>query len=386
MAADPKARLIDTGLVDDIAQTQLQRAQSELRQGRLVAWLPNSQSGSLWVIVSVETLVDARLEALRRCGLPLRVLLSQERAQSLGLPQAHGAQWLRVPADVSLSTLHALAGLHTEAALVPPHLNRPLEPAPLFLYAAVDLAKRARLAPALLMLEWPAERWNELSSVQILSVCADDITQGLDAPPPALQRVSTAQVPIAAHGDCTLVLFREINGDAEHLAIIVGHPDFSKPMPVRLHSSCLTGDLLGSLRCDCGDQLQRAIEHLAMSGGVLLYMAQEGRATGLASKLRAYRLQDQGLDTIDADRYLGFRGDERDFSAAAAMLRSLGVAQVQLLTNNPNKIDALKAAGIKVVKRVPLIATVNAHNARYIETKHQRAGHLRATDEQDGVV
>jgi len=190
-------------------------------------------------------------------------------------------------------------------------------------------------------------------------------------------------VPIAAHEDCQLVLFREIDGDVEHVAILVGTPRPDQPVPVRLHSSCLTGDLLGSLRCDCGDQLRRAIDHLAEVGGVLLYLSQEGRGTGLANKLRAYRLQDGGLDTIEADHHLGFRGDERDFAIAVAMLRALGIERITLLTNNPSKIAALRRGGIDVAGRLPLIAPVNRHNSRYLRTKRERAGHLHPDDEQE---
>jgi GTP cyclohydrolase II len=148
---------------------------------------------------------------------------------------------------------------------------------------------------------------------------------------------------------------------------------------VRLHSACLTGDLLGSLRCDCGPQLQRAVARLAETGGVLLYLAQEGRGTGLANKLRAYRLQDSGLDTLQADRHLGFREDERDFAAAAAMLQALGHTRIHLLTNNPQKIEALRQAGIDVVDRVAVHGPMTAHNERYMRTK-QQAGHLGGDD------
>jgi GTP cyclohydrolase II len=183
-------------------------------------------------------------------------------------------------------------------------------------------------------------------------------------------------MPIAACDDCTLVLFREPHGDAEHVAIVVGQPDLELPVPVRMHSACLTGDLLGSLRCDCGDQLRLGIAHLAETGGVLLYLSQEGRGTGLANKFRAYRLQDAGLDTIDADRHLGFSADERDFGPAAAMLKQLGISRIRLLTNNPHKIDFLRRAGLDVVDRVALLAPVNAFNAHYVQTKHERAGHF----------
>ena len=136
---------------------------------------------------------------------------------------------------------------------------------------------------------------------------------------------------------------------------------------------------MGSLRCDCGPQLQQAVARLAETGGVLLYLAQEGRGTGLANKLRAYRLQDTGLDTLQADRHLGFREDERDYAPAAAMLKALGYLRIHLLTNNPQKIAALRQSGIDVVDRKALLGQVNAHNERYIRTK-QQAGHLGAED------
>ena len=194
-------------------------------------------------------------------------------------------------------------------------------------------------------------------------------------------------MPIAACDECTLVLFREPHGDTEHVAIVVGEPDLTLPVPVRVHSACLTGDLLGSRRCDCGDQLRLGIERLAETGGVLLYLSQEGRGTGLANKLRAYRLQDAGLDTIDADRHLGFSADERDFGPAVAMLKQLGISRIQLLTNNPHKVDFIRRAGLDVVDRVALLAPVNAFNARYVQTKHERAGHfVQAPPAQAGAM
>ena len=192
----------------------------------------------------------------------------------------------------------------------------------------------------------------------------------------SLLRVSEAPVPLAGHEDSRFVLFRETVADLEHVAIIIGKPDPAAPVLVRLHSSCLTGDLFASLRCDCGDQLRGAIDRLGDGGGILLYLAQEGRGIGLANKLRAYARQDAGLDTIDADRYLGFRGDERNFAVAVQMLKSLGVARIRLLNNNPSKIAALRQAGLDVVERLPIGGHINRHNERYITTKRDRAGHL----------
>jgi GTP cyclohydrolase II len=152
-------------------------------------------------------------------------------------------------------------------------------------------------------------------------------------------------------------------------------------VPVRAHSSCFTGDLLGSLRCDCGEQLQTAVKRLhEAGGGVLLYLAQEGRGIGLANKLRAYKLQDEGLDTVDADRHLGFSADERSYAIAAAMLKSLGYTRIRLLTNSPHKVRELRARGIDVAEIESLLAEPNAHNERYIRTKRDRAGHLIPAD------
>jgi GTP cyclohydrolase II len=246
-------------------------------------------------------------------------------------------------------------------------------------HAALALCKLARLLPALVVAPCDAEERAVLDAYDVLQFDPADVARAAPVRAGALRRVSDAKVPLEAHEDCTLVLFREIDGDAEHVAIVVGRPVASEPVSVRLHSACLTGDLLGSLRCDCGPQLQRAVKRLAETGGVLLYLAQEGRGTGLANKLRAYRLQDVGLDTLQADRHLGFRDDERDFQAAAAMLRALGYPRIRLLTNNPHKIEALRQAGIEIVDRLPLHTPVNDHNARYMQTK-QQAGHLRADD------
>jgi GTP cyclohydrolase II len=192
-----------------------------------------------------------------------------------------------------------------------------------------------------------------------------------------LQWVSDARVPLAGHEDCRFVLFRDSRDGSEHVAVLIGTPDSATAVPVRLHSACLTGDLLGSLRCDCGDQLRTAVEDLAAAGGgLLLYLAQEGRGIGLANKLRAYRLQDAGLDTIDADHHLGFEADERSYAVAAGMLRALGMLRIRLLTNNPQKIGSLREAGIEVVDSQLLLGGVNEYNVRYLRAKRERAGHL----------
>jgi GTP cyclohydrolase II len=183
-------------------------------------------------------------------------------------------------------------------------------------------------------------------------------------------------VPLADAEDARIVAFRPRDGGGEHLAILIGRPADNLPPLVRLHSQCFTGDLLGSLRCDCGDQLRGAIREIAAGGGgVVLYLAQEGRDIGLVNKLRAYELQDRGLDTFDANEALGFDADERLFLPAAEMLRQLGIERIRLLTNNPDKMQALEAAGIAVIERVAHAFPANGHNERYLSAK-ARSGHL----------
>jgi GTP cyclohydrolase II len=180
---------------------------------------------------------------------------------------------------------------------------------------------------------------------------------------------------VAAQEDAEIVAFRTPEAAGEHVALVLGRPDGAPPL-VRLHSECLTGDALGSLKCDCGPQLHEALARIAGSGwGILLYLRQEGRGIGLVNKLRAYALQDQGYDTVDANTRLGFAVDARDFAVAARMLDLLGQRTVQLLTNNPAKVAAMEAAGIAVVERVPLALPANPHNERYLATKRDRTGH-----------
>jgi GTP cyclohydrolase II len=171
--------------------------------------------------------------------------------------------------------------------------------------------------------------------------------------------------------------FRPADGSAEQFAILIGDPVAEQPALCRVHSECFTGDLLGSLRCDCGPQLQAALSLMGEAGhGVLLYLAHEGRGIGLINKLRAYRLQDLGLDTVDANQHLGFEPDERSYRAAAVMLRHLGIGSVRLLTNNPAKVEALEREGVSVVERIPHATAPNRHNLGYLSTKASRSGHL----------
>jgi GTP cyclohydrolase II len=195
---------------------------------------------------------------------------------------------------------------------------------------------------------------------------------------PAIRIVSVAELPTRFGPFRAIAFTPDGNGD-EHLAIVRGSVRGARRVPVRVHSECLTGDVLGSLRCDCRDQLAAALEQLgALPTGVVLYLRQEGRGIGLANKIRAYALQDRGHDTVDANHMLGFGDDERDYRVAADMLRAIGVASVQLMTNNPRKLAGLREAGVKVTGRIPLITSTNRFNADYLRAKQKRSGHWLA--------
>ena len=247
--------------------------------------------------------------------------------------------------------------------------------------AAVGLTKIARLLPAALVAPitdpdsadlagWVARR-------NLILVDAGDVFQYERTAARTLARVSDARVPLEDAENTRILAYRPQDGGLEHLAIVIGDPQPHEAALVRIHSECFTGDLLGSLRCDCGDQLRGAIQAIAASGaGVLLYLAQEGRGIGLVNKLRAYTLQDRGLDTLDANEMLGYDADERVYLPAAEMLKSLGLKQVKLLTNNPDKVTDLSRLGIDVVERVPHAFPSNKHNEQYLETKKVKGGHL----------
>jgi GTP cyclohydrolase II len=236
--------------------------------------------------------------------------------------------------------------------------------------AALELMKRAYLLPAAVMLPLAAD------DMAMVEVDADAIEDFHDQSARDLTIAARTRVPLAESVDSEFVVFRGGDGLREQLAIVVGKPDPSAPVLTRLHSACLTGDLFGSLKCDCGDQLRGAVREIAEAGGgVLLYLDQEGRGIGLVNKMRAYGLQEQGHDTVDADAVLGYGPDERRYAIAGAMLALLGYRRICLMTNNPGKIEALADFGVNVVDHRRLIGTVNPHNQDYLQTKARRAGH-----------
>ena len=243
--------------------------------------------------------------------------------------------------------------------------------------AALALAKLGRLLPAVLAAPLRADAAARAAELHLQAVAAADVLAYPHDIVANLTRVAEAQVPLDGAPDARIVAFRAPDAGVEHLAILVGRPEAAEAPLVRLHSECFTGDLLGSLRCDCGAQLRGAIRRMAEEGaGVLLYLAQEGRGIGLVNKLRAYALQDRGLDTLDANRALGWEADERNFMVAATMLEALGVQRLRLLTNNPDKVSALAACGVEVLRRERHVFAPNGVNDQYLATKAERFGHL----------
>lgn len=241
----------------------------------------------------------------------------------------------------------------------------------------VRLAKLARLLPAVLAAPLDGDPVAFARDNDFFLATVEDIAHHQQTAARTLRPVAEARVPLEGAENARIVAFRPSDGGIEHLAIIIGEPDPDRPVLTRLHSECFTGDLLGSLRCDCGDQLRGAIAEIAQDGsGVLLYLAQEGRGIGLVNKLRAYRLQDVGFDTLDANEQLGFDDDERIYLPAAEMLRRLGIGRVRLLTNNPAKVQSLARHDIEVAERVPHVFPANDHNQIYLHTKATRSGHL----------
>jgi len=361
------------------AALQAQRALIELRAGRDILIVDGDERLS---IAALEAIDEQALASGTPVGGSVQLLISRPRAQALD--RSIDAEALRVtlparrppPSESEASKRFAwrVAGIDDPAAPVEGLERCRFEQRRgRTARAALELVRQARLQPAAVI------RSTSVSSEPLDPFC---IEAGDALAYPVLRgrlidRTGSARVQLHAIPDAMFHAFRERFGDAEHVAVVVGSPDLSAPVTVRLHSACFTGDLFGSLRCDCGEQLEGAIDTLSRNGGgVILYLDQEGRGIGLGNKLRAYRMQADGLDTIEADRRLGFGADGRDFTAARAMLQQLGIARVRLLTNNPAKVEALNGDAVQVTERLPLSGSINPHNARYLKTKRDRGGHL----------
>ncbi len=374
---------------EPVSLLEVDRAVSEFRRGRCVA--VRGAGGAAALVLAAEAVTPQALEELaERSGNDPLLALTARRASVLGLVRSR-ATVVTLSADGPL-TAELIADLADPLSGLPPDasgaLPVELSPADAPAYgcdsAAVGLAKLARLLPAAVTAVLTSPDADDLAAWttrhDLLLVDAGDIFQYEHTAARTLRAVSEARVPLPGAPDTRIIAFRPIDGGLEHLAIIIGQPPAGaegEAVLSRLHSECFTGDLLASLRCDCGDQLHGALKEIAAAGsGVLLYLAQEGRGIGLVNKLRAYELQDRGFDTLDANEQLGFDADERIYLPAAQMLRQLGFMRIRLLTNNPDKVAALAGCGVDVVERVPHAFPSNEHNEMYLRTKAARGGHL----------
>jgi len=341
------------------------RAIDALRRGEAVSVTGDAR----FQVLAVETAPVTGLAKLGRKGALL--LLTHARARTLKIRlYTKDVVALPVGADMSREELRAIADPTEDLAFPLKGPFNPLREAlPKGYASALKLAKLAGLLPAVIV--------RRTAASAAVDVRAKDIEEYDSAIVRTLKIVTRARVPLDGAEKTELVAFRAQDGSPEHYAIVVGAPPTAKPVLTRIHSECFTGDLLGSLKCDCGSQLRGAIAAIAKAGGgVLLYLAQEGRGIGLINKLRAYRLQDQGFDTIEANERLGFEADERLYGIAARMLKLLGYKSVRLLTNNPAKVAGLKAAGVNITSRVRHVFPENEHNRAYIKVKAEKAGHL----------
>ncbi|MFC7702914.1 GTP cyclohydrolase II [Plastorhodobacter daqingensis] len=352
----------------------INRARADLRMGVPVVLV---QDGAAAIAVAVEALDAARLAQLRVMGGELVLAITAHRAATLKA-RAYDGDLARVlvPQDAPLAWLRNLADPADDlAAPLKGPLRTQREGDAGLHRAALLLAKSAQLLPAALVL--PVADGAALATANGLTLVR--VTDVLDAHDQgaALLPVVSARLPMEATEAGRVHVFRPDDGGVEHYAIEIGQPPRDRPVLARLHSACFTGDVLGSLKCDCGPQLRAALAQMGAEGaGVLLYLNQEGRGIGLANKMRAYSLQDQGFDTVEANHRLGFEDDERDFRIGAAILRRMGFTQIRLLTNNPAKMRMLAANGLEVVERVPLKVGETRHNAHYLATKAAKSGHL----------
>lgn len=342
---------------------EVERAVSELRYGRPIVLSSNERKMAVLALDAVPpSLYDQFAAAVENRH---SLLMTAPRATRLGI--AGGRDVLTPLSGVNFedaSRLSYVLGAKRPSKWVA---------ADSLASQTAELARIALLLPAMVIADIAATSANFTGCCQLSATHLKDA----DVAHQRFQQVARTRVPLKELGDVEFVVFRGGLAQKDQVAVVVGKPDVSRTVPIRIHSSCITGDLCGSLKCDCGDQLQNGLALLKQAGGgVLLYLDQEGRGTGIGAKMRAYGYQHLGLDTIDADAELGLAEDHRRYDAAVAMLLHMNIANVAVYTNNPTKISALRAGGIKVDARAPVYGSVTVENQDYLRTKTLRAGHL----------
>lgn len=356
-------------LLPDYDLTSVERAISEIRSGRPVMITDIDRAA---LVTGIETLDEDTINDLAKLAHgKAHMVLPAPRLRRLGLDR-------QSPGIIALPHLDR-DRIETLAFKLDTKIDSPVGATSVLDRAGIELASLALILPALVIIPLEEAR---VPGEALIIVKAEAIEHFRRRNSVNLEIISRAPVPLEGSPNTEFVVFRGGEGLRDQVAIIVGKPDMTSALPVRLHSACLTGDLFGSLKCDCGDQLRHTVQWMAENGGgILLYLDQEGRGNGLANKIRAYRLQAQGFDTYDADEALGFEMDQRKFDFAASMLNALGVSRVTLLTNNPEKIAALRRAGIEVASHQRIFGRTTTENIRYMATKRDRAGHMIDFDE-----
>ncbi len=355
-------------LFGDPETVAVERALAEIRSGRPVVTYGDEGAA---LTLAAESVDSAALARLRAAGMTdLRLVLSPARLRLLGHDVAEAGS-IEIKDNDAEALLNVVCQVDARLEHAVPR------PACRTENAGLELVRLAYLLPAAVIV--PIDGTVKFPDVVSIKTAAIEHYRQHVLTAPHI--VSRAPVPLEDVGHTEFVVFRGGEGMRDQVAVIVGDPDPGEATYVRIHSACLTGDLFASLKCDCGDQLRGTVKRMAeMGGGVLLYLDQEGRGNGIANKIRAYRLQHAGYDTYEADEILGFDLDQRRFDFAAAMLRELGFNSVRLMTNNPEKVAALREAGLNVASSHRVMGRSTEHNVSYLETKRDRAGHIIAKD------
>lgn len=350
------------GLFGERVQISVERAISEFRSARPVVISGEDRSILAIGVEAIDAAVAEWLE--EEASGCARLVLPAARLRRLGLDR-------KAPGSLALPLVNA-DRIQALSSKIDAKIDAPVAPIGEIETAALELAALSLTLPGIVVFDVRTDDYPDAVSVSVADVLgfrAANVQQ--------LEIVSRSPVPLEHAAKSEFVVFRGGEGLRDQVAVVVGNPDLTKPVSVRLHSACLTGDLFGSLKCDCGDQLRNTVRAMADGdGGILLYLDQEGRGNGIANKMRAYKLQSQGWDTYDADEALGFDLDQRHFEFAAEMLKQLGVSSVRLMTNNPIKIAALQASGLEVVSDERVLGRPTAENVRYLASKRDRAGHF----------
>ena len=355
-------------------QEQIVRARADLRMGVPVLL----ENENLAFIVPAETLSSERFKNLKAVSHKLVLVLTVQRAKTLNVPAYDGdLVRIQIPSNTTLNWLKSLANPATD-------LDDPIRGPFQFIRTgnnnlerfSISLVKSAHLLPAAIVAY--VDKTSSSPNCTNFTKLNVGSSALLQSNPSSLSCIASATLPIFPGQKALLQVFRPENGTEDHYALKIGSTLNTNPILVRLHSACFTGDVLGSLKCDCGPQLSSALFQISREerGGILIYLNQEGRGIGLVNKMRAYTLQSQGFDTVEANHRLGFEDDERDFRLGASILTKLGFSEIKLMTNNPEKIKIMENQGVRVTERVPLLITPTEHNHNYLNTKAKKSGHL----------